>query len=135
MDNAILPARTYSLSIKREWRALYEQIWHPEFFPKWASGLSDGELKPNGDAWTAEGPEGSIGVRFTAHNDHGVMDHFVDPGTGREIHIPLRVVQNSAGAEVMLTLFRQPEMTDESFSADAKWIMRDLRKLKQLVER
>lgn len=34
----------------------------------------------------------------------------------------------------MLTLFRPPEMTDEKFSADAKWIMRDLRALKTLVE-
>jgi hypothetical protein len=130
----MLPARTYSVSIKREWQALYEQIWRPEFFPTWASGLSDSELRQSSDSWLAAGPEGPIRVRFTAHNDFGVMDHFVDPGTGREVHIPLRVVQNGDGAEVMLTLFRQPDMTDERFSADAKWIMRDLRALKQLVE-
>jgi hypothetical protein len=55
------------------------------------------------------------------------MDHFVDAGDGEEIHIPLRVVQNGDGAEVMLTLFRQPGMDDEKFAADAKWIGRDLR--------
>ncbi len=130
----MLPARTYSVSIPHEWRALYERIWRPEFFPKWASGLSDSDLRQDGEEWVANGSEGAIRVRFTGHNDHGVMDHFVDAGGGNAIHIPLRVVQNGDGAEVMLTLFRQPDMTDEKFSADAKWIMRDLRALKALVE-
>lgn len=131
----MLPARTYSVSIKRDWRALYEQIWRPDFFPKWAAGLSDSTLRQSGDIWLADGPDGPIRVRFTAHNDHGVMDHFVDTGNGEDIHIPLRVIQNHEGAEVMLTLFRQPDMDDEKFSADAKWIVRDLRALKALIER
>ena len=130
----MLPARTYSVSIRHEWRSLYERIWRPEFFPKWASGLSESGLRASGDVWVADGPDGPIRVRFTAHNDYGVMDHFVDGGDGNEVHIPLRIVQNGKGAEAMLTLFRQPEMTDEKFSADAKWIMRDLRALKQLIE-
>ena len=130
----MLPARTYSVSIHQDWRSLYERIWRPEFFLKWASGLSESELRQDGGEWVAKGPEGPIRVRFTEHNDYGVMDHFVDTGDGNLIHIPLRVVQNGEGAEVMLTLFRQPEMTDEKFLADAKWIMRDLRALKALVE-
>ncbi|MCJ8159334.1 polyketide cyclase [Sphingomonas sp. LaA6.9] len=107
----------------------------PEFFPKWASGLSDSELHRSGEHWIAEGPEGPIRIRFTPHNDYGVMDHFVDTGDGAEIHIPLRVIQNGEGAEVALTLFRQPDMDDERFSADAKWINRDLVALKHLIEK
>ena len=131
-ETTMLPARTYSVSIDRDWRALYDEIWRPGFFAKWASGLSESDLRADGDAWLADGPEGPIRIRFTPHNDYGVMDHFVDPGTGGEIHIPLRVVQNGAGAEVMLTLYRQPEMDDERFAADAKWINRNLNTLKSL---
>ena len=130
----MLPARTYSVSIRHEWRSLYERIWRPEFFPKWASGLSDSELRQEGNEWVANSSEGAIRVQFTAHNDHGVMDHSVDTGDGKAVHVPLRIVQNGDGAEVMLTLFRQPGMTEETFSADAKWIMRDLRALKALAE-
>lgn len=50
------------------------------------------------------------------------------------VHVPLRVIQNGDGAEVMRTLFRQPGMDDERFAA-AKWINRDLKVLKALVER
>jgi len=57
------------------------------------------------------------------------MDHVVDTGSGDPVHVPLRIVQNGDGAEVMLTLFRQPGMDDERFSGDAKWVMRDLRAL------
>ena len=61
------------------------------------------------------------------------MDHFLETGDGQEVHIPLRVIANGEGAEVMLTLFRQPGMTDEDFARDAKWITRDLRALKAYV--
>ncbi|PNQ01992.1 polyketide cyclase [Sphingobium sp. SA916] len=129
----MLPARTYSISINRDWQALYEAIWRPEVFPKWASGLAESDLRQEGDKWLADGPEGPVTIRFTPHNDYGVMDHFVDTGDGKEIHVPLRVIQNGDGAEVMLALFRQPGMDDEMFARDAKWITRDLRALKNFV--
>jgi len=128
----MLPARSFSISIRHDWRALYEQIWRPEYFPNWAAGLADSELHPDGDTWLADG---SIRIRFTPHNAFGVMDHWVDTGTGPAIHVPLRVVENGEGAEVILTLYRQPDMDEERFSADIKLVNRDLRALKNLIER
>lgn len=131
----MLPARTYSISIARDWRELYEAIWRPEIFPKWASGLTDSELRPDGASWIADGPDGAIRVRFTPHNELGVMDHVIDTGDNQHVHIPLRIVPNGDGAEVMLTLFRQPGMSDEVFARDAKWITRDLRRLRDYASR
>lgn len=130
----MLPARTYSVSINQDWRALYETIWRPEYFPKWAGGLSESALIQDGETWLAEGPDAPIRITFTPQNDYGVMDHWVDTGDGNAVHVPLRVVQNGDGAEVMLTLYRQPDMDDERFSADSKWVVADLRKLKRLIE-
>jgi hypothetical protein len=130
----MMSARTYSISIGHEWRALYERIWRPDFFSKWASGLAESDLRKDGDQWLADGPEGPIRIRFTPYNSYGVMDHFVDTAEGPTVYVPLRVVQNGDGAEVMLTLFRQPEMDDQRFAADAKWVNRDLRSLKTLIE-
>ena len=103
----MLPSRTFSVSINREWRGLYGEIWRPEYFTKWASGLAQSELRQSGNEWLADGPEGPIRIRFTPHNEHGVMDHFVETGNRNEVYIPLRVIRNGQGAEVMLTLFRQ----------------------------
>lgn len=131
----MLPARTYSVTIDHDWRALYEKIWRPEFFPSWASGLAESALREEGDQWMADGPDGPIRIRFTPHNPHGVMDHWVDLGAGAEVYVPLRVIENGSGAEVMLTLFRQPDMDDERFAADIRWVNRDLKALKNLMKR
>jgi hypothetical protein len=132
-ESIMLAARTYSISIDRNWQALYEAIWRPEIFPNWASGLTESDLRRGGTGWIADGPEGPVTIRFTPHNDYGAMDHVVETEDGRHVHIPLRVIANGEGAEVMLTLFRQPGMTDEEFARDAKWITRDLRALKTYV--
>ena len=130
----MLPARSFSVSIRKDAHAVYERIWRPEFFSHWASGLSESALRRDGDQWLTEGPEGPIRIRFTPHNGFGVMDHFVDTGDGAEVHVPMRVVGNGQGCEVILTLFRQPDMDDERFSADIKLVNRDLKALKRLVE-
>ncbi len=90
----------------------------------------------DGDRWTAAGAAGAAGlvrIRFTGRNAFGVMDHHVDLGTGPEVHVPMRVVPNGGGAEVLVTLFRRPGMSDEAFAADAEWVLRDLLALKALL--
>jgi len=130
----MLQAKTISISINCNWRDLYEAFWRPETFPRWASGLSNSSIERAGDDWQARGPEGPIRIRFTDHNPFGVMDHWVDLGKGRVIYVPLRVVENEKGAEVLLTLFRQPEVTDRKFAEDEDWVKRDLLALKALAE-
>ena len=131
----MLESRTISLSINRNWEKVYDAVWRPEDFPKWASGLSKSSLTRDGEAWRAEGPEGTVRITFTDHNAFGVMDHHVDVGNGTSIYVPMRIIQNGDGAEVLLTLFRQPGMSDEKFAADAEWVGRDLFALRALVTR
>ena len=51
-----------------------------------------------------------------------------------EIHVPMRVVPNGGGSDVMLTLVQTPDMSDEKFAEDAGMIERDLLTLKQVLE-
>jgi hypothetical protein len=134
MDHQTFESRTLSISINCNWKDLYEAIWKPEAFLQWASGLSSSQLKADGDAWITEGPVGPIRIRFTGHNDFGIMDHYVTTAAGTDFYIPLRVVQNGPGAEVMLTLFRLPGVSDKRFEADVDWVRRDLKALKDLIE-
>lgn len=131
----MLESRTISISINRQWNEVYEAVWRPEDFARWASGLSKSSLSRDGDGWKAEGPDGPVRISFTDHNDFGVMDHCVTLGDGSVIYVPLRIIRNGDGAEVLFTLFRQPDMSDAKFTADADWIERDLLALKVLVTR
>ncbi len=82
----------------------------------------------------SETPDGPMIVRFSERNAFGVLDHWVSPPSGVQIYIPLRVVKNGSGCELVFTLFRGPDMDQAGFEADAQWVMRDLKAAKQLLE-
>ena len=63
-----------------------------------------------------------------------MLDHVVTLGSGEEVRVPMRVVPNGDGSEVLLTVFRSPRSTDEEFAADAGQVERDLATLKHVLE-
>ena len=127
------PSRTVSVSIDRDWREVYAFLAVPSNFAPWAAGLGAG-LEPQGDQWIAQGPDGPIRIRFTPHNELGVLDHRVTAASGAETLNPMRVMANGSGSEVAFTLFRPPDMGAATFDADAAAVARDLQALKALLE-
>lgn len=125
-------SRNLSVSIARDLDEAYAFLSLPENFPKWASGL--GALRRLGEDWLVDTPEGPMKVRFSERNALGVLDHWVFPGPDQVIYIPMRVIRNGTGCELVFTLFRLPEMTQEKFDADAEWVMRDLQAAKRYLE-
>ncbi|HEV8649783.1 MAG TPA: hypothetical protein VG276_10355 [Actinomycetes bacterium] len=79
-------------------------------------------------------PDGPVGLRFVEANELGVLDHYVKLGSGVEIDVPMRVIPNGEGSEVLFTLFQAPDMSDERFAEDAKQVEHDLATLKAVLE-
>jgi hypothetical protein len=127
-------ARHIGVSIERPASEVYAFVVNPENLPRWAEGLS-GSIENVDGEWIAESPMGKVTVRFAETNELGVLDHDVTLESGVGFHNPMRVVPNGDGSELVFTLFRQPEMSDEAFAADAAAIERDLAALKRLLER
>ena len=125
--------RKLSVAIRRPAAEAYAFLSQPENFPKWASGLGRALRQVEGE-WLAETEQGTARVRFSEPNAFGVLDHAVTLPQGRSVYVPLRVVAKGAGCELELTLFRQPDMSDAQFAADAEWVMRDLGAAKRLLE-
>ena len=125
--------RKLRVSIDRPAAEAYDFLSVPENFARWASGLG-GSLRRAGGDWIAETAEGPVKVCFSERNTFGVLDHSVTLPQGRSVYVPLRVRPRSKGCELELTLFRQPEMSDEKFAADAEWILRDLNAAKRILE-
>lgn len=126
-------ARKLSVRINRPAAEAYEFLSVPENFPKWASGLG-ASLRPAGGDWVVQTPEGPASVRFSERNAFGVLDHSVRLPGGDTVYVPLRVVVNGEGCELVLTLFRRPDVSDEKFAADSQWVMRDLQAAKRILE-
>jgi hypothetical protein len=125
--------RRVAVAIDRPAAEAYDVLSAPENFPKWASGLA-ASMRNVGDDWIADTPEGRAVVRFSERNAYGVLDHSVTLPRGITVYVPLRIVAKESGCELVLTLFRQPGMSDERFAADAQWVMRDLDAAKRLLE-
>jgi hypothetical protein len=130
----LFESRQISVSITRSPREVYDFVSIPANLPRWASGIGSSIEQVKGE-WVAQTPNGPVKVRFASRNDLGVLDHFVTVAPGVEIYIPMRVVPNGSGSELVFTLFRQPDMTDEKFREDAEWVLRDLSRLKELLEK
>ncbi|MEI2296901.1 SRPBCC family protein [Ensifer sp. MJa1] len=126
-------AKIIHITIDRDWREIYAFMAKRENMPLWASGLSSG-LTRDGDDWLATGPLGTARVRFAPDNAFGVVDHLVTLTDGTKVNNALRVVPNGDGAEVMFTLLRQPEMSNEQFAGDSRWVEKDLATLKSIME-
>ena len=129
----LFETRLISISITRDQQEVYGFVANPANLPRWASGLGT-SIKNVDGKWIANTQNGPIEIRFAPRNDLGVLDHYVTLPTGAVIYVPLRVIPNGSGSELTLTLFRQPDMTDQKFREDAEWVLRDLTKLKDILE-
>lgn len=126
-------SQTLTVSIDCPPDQVYGFVSNPENLPRWATAFCRSIRRSDPD-WIVEMPQGQVTVRFVPRNTMGVMDHFVTPANGVEIYVPMRIVANGSGSEVLFTLFRLPGMTDEEFAADAGMVERDLGNLKKVVE-
>jgi len=126
--------RYLTVSIDRAPDEVYGFVGDPRNLPKWAAGLG-AEIRPAGDHWEVVTADGRVGLRFAPRNDFGVADHWVTLADDREVYVPMRVMPNGIGSEVMLGLFRQPDMDDAAFERDAGLMQADLRTLKALLEK
>ncbi len=125
--------RYLTVSIEREPDMVYAFASDPENLPKWAAGLGLG-VRRAGEHWVVITQDGSVGLRFTPHNPYGVLDHTVILRDGTEVYVPMRVMPNGKGSEVMLGLFRPSDMDDATFARDARLMQNDLQALKGLME-
>jgi Polyketide cyclase / dehydrase and lipid transport len=133
MTDETSEARTVSVTISRPPRTVYDYVADPATLPLWAFFES---IVPAGDGrWTVTGPGGETStVSFAGPNEFGVLDQDVEVAPGDIVHVPLRVVPNGAGSEVLFTSFRRPEYSDADFDADVATVRADLARLKELLE-
>jgi hypothetical protein len=127
--------RHISVSIARRPAEVYAFAADPRNLPRWASGLARSTVTRDGDGWVADSPMGKIQVRFAERNEFGVLDHDVRLESGVTVHNPMRVVANGEGSEFTFTLIRRAGMSDAEFAVDAAAVERDLRTLRDLLER
>src|SRR5262245_48152537 len=130
---ATIESRTLSVRIDQPFAKVYEFLVDPANWNRWAFGLGKSLRQSNG-GWIADSDGGIVRVHFTTRNQYGVLDHTVIRPAGAQVYVPMRLITNGIGCELLFTLFREPGITDEHYNADADFVQRDLNGLKLLLE-
>jgi hypothetical protein len=130
-----MPSESRQISewIDRRAGDVYEFASDPANRPQWAPGLGTSVENVDGQ-WFVETGSGRVGLAFVERNNFGVLDHEVTLPSGEVIYNPMRVVPYRDGCEVVFSLRRLPDMSDEDFARDAGLVQADLTRLKHVLE-
>jgi len=127
-------ARTITVRIDRPFATVFDFLADPTSWNQWAFGLGK-NIRQSKDGWIADSGGGIAKVRFTPRNNFGVADHTVIRSSGQRVYVPMRLIVNGSGCELLFTLFREPNMSPTQFDSDAEFVQRDLNRLKSLMEK
>jgi hypothetical protein len=114
----MLRSKTINISINRDPKPVYEFVLNPENLSRWASMAFQSIKQLNGE-WIAETPQGPAKVRLTKRNEFEVLDHYMKTSSGVEdVFVPMHVVRNGNGSEIIFTLFETEDMPEEKYAED-----------------
>ena len=69
-------------------------------------------------------PAERVRFAFAPPNDLGVLDHYLTLNSGKVIYVPMRVIADESGSEVVFTVRRRPGMTDDELKRTAMpWLL------------
>ena len=126
-------SRHISERIDRPVDEVYAYASDPANVPAWAPGLGSAVENVDG-RWYVDTLMGRVGFAFADRNPYGVLDHEVTLPSGEVIYNPMRVIRDGDGCEVVFTLRKRPDVSDEEFDRDANAVAADLARLKNIAE-
>lgn len=128
-------SHTISIQIDYPYSLAYPYLADPRHYAEWAA-VDPSQFYPleNGD-WYAETRFGGIRhIRFTPHNNFGILDHAVFAPGEPLLWTPMRVMPNDGGTELLFTFYQRPGMDEAQFLSAIEWITTDFLTLKSLLE-
>jgi hypothetical protein len=131
----VLESRTVVISINRPAKVVYDFLAEPTNLEQWGTNFGTRMRHLQGLDYLVDLPMGEAVLRFTRRNEFGVID-FTIFGKGQEPGppFPARVYANGEGADVAITLFRFPGVTEEQHRSNWEWTVSDLSRLKAILE-
>jgi len=120
-------------SIARPVEEVYAFLADPLNYPRWAA-VDGGITQIRQNEWLTRTAFGDRIVRFTEPNPYGILDHAVYAHGEDPVTMPMRVVANGDGTELMFLFYRRDDMNDEQFKSTVEWVTTDLLTLQSLLE-
>ncbi len=120
-------SRTITLTVNKKTGEVFDAILNipPKMFPD--------AVKNNDGWWMFQGPHGKAKLKFNENEKFGILDHVFEDPDGKW-DVPMRVVSNGNFSEVVITLHKPQNFTDELFSERVKEVEEIFQKMKEAIE-
>lgn len=132
---ATLETSTLTVTIDAPFERVAADLGDPTTHPEWATEFFAGPTEPAGEGeYVVPVPlmGGRARYRVEADPDRGIFDLYLAP-VGGEFGppIPVRLVRNGGGVDVLWTLARLPGMSDEQWEAGLAGMELELQNLQR----
>ncbi|AFS80623.1 hypothetical protein NKOR_03645 [Candidatus Nitrosopumilus koreensis AR1] len=120
-------SRTLSITVKKKTGDAFDTILQipPKMMP-------DAKINDNG-WWSFTGPRGQSKLKFSENKSLGILDHkFVDKEAVWDV--PMRIVSSGDFSEILITLNKPDELTDEQFNQRVDEVGEMFDRMKQIIE-
>lgn len=120
-------SRTITFSVNKKTGEVFDAILNipPKMFPD--------AVKNNDGWWMFQGPHGEAKLKFKENEKFGILDHIFEDPDGKW-DVPMRVVSSGDVSEVVITLNKPQNFTDELFSERVKEVEEIMQKMKEAIE-
>ena len=120
-------SRTIAITVEKKTGDAFDAILKipPKMMP-------DAQLNDSG-WWLFTGPYGKSMLKFNENKSLGILDHqYVDEESSW--NVPMRVVSNGDVSEVLITLNKPDEITDEQFDLRVEELSDMFNSMKNIIE-
>ena len=120
-------SRTISITVNKKTGDTFDAILNvpPKMMP-------DAKFSDDG-WWSFTGPYGKSKLKFNKNKSQGILDHlYVDEESSW--NVPMRVVSSGDFSEVIITLNKPDELTDEQFDKRMVEIEEMVLSMKEIIE-
>ena len=120
-------SRTISVIVKKKTGDVFDAVLQvpPKMMP-------DAKLNDDG-WWMFTGPHGKSRLKFNENKSLGILDHqYIDEGSSW--NVPMRVVTSGDFSEILMTLNKPDELTDEQFDQRVSEVGEMIIAMKNIIE-
>lgn len=120
-------SRTITITVKKKTGDAFDAILQlpPKIMP-------DAKFHDDG-WWSFTGPHGKSKLKFNENKPLGILDHqYIDEESVWDV--PMRVVSNGDYSEILITLNKPDELTNDQFNKRIEEIGELVNNMKQIIE-
>jgi hypothetical protein len=130
----LLRSDTRSVFVDCDSQKAFKFVSSLDNLPKWEPSVCTKVTKEGGQ-YLCDTPAGEHGIRAEANSSLGVIDRYLSLTRDEELMLPMRIIPNGSGCEVLSTIFHHSDISNDEYTRRVRLMEEELSSLKNILER